>query len=385
MAGLWYDSTDPEVIQTWERSLSREVRARDPLFDEGLGFAGKSDESLIQIKDNLTNGPGQNIRTKLRYQLEGRGRAGNETLKGHGEAYKTATFNIYVDTMRHYVETSSPIVDQWVSEDTLEEGKDGLADWFSTRYAFSSHLHAAGISIVEDDAYRLHNTIEAVNSEYIIRPNGKTAGNLTSSDTFDVDLINQASRLVKLLSPAIRPAMTPRGPRYCVFLSPEQVFDLQQSDSVWFATMQNALAGGRIDDNPLLTNALGEWRGFIFFESKWVPPGLNSGGTALKDKTRRAWIGGAQALVLAHGRGRAPQGYGLGRYRWMRETEDFEHIGQVAATTICGIARPRYTKPGESSARENGIVVVETYADHGLSSDTVYKAWTDIDGVTVEA
>jgi hypothetical protein len=227
-----------------------------------------------------------------------------------------------------------------------------------------------------------------MNPEYVIRPNGTAAGSLTASDTFDVELINEASRLMKLVRPKIRPAQTPRGPRYCVFLSPEQVHDLQKSDSVWFATMQNALAGGRVDDNPLLTNALGEWRGFIFFESDWVPPGMNlergSSPTAIKDKTRSAWIGGAQSMFLAHGRGRAPQGYGLNRYRWIRETEDFEHIGQVAATTIVGMARPRYTKPGESAARENGVLVVETYADHNLTGSDVYRDWISA-GATLEA
>jgi len=175
--------------------------------------------------------------------------------------------------------------------------------------------------------------------------------------------------------------MTPRGPRYCVFLSPEQVYDLQQSDSVWFATMQNALAGGRIDDNPLLTNALGEWRGFLFFESDWVCPGFTAAG--IHDNTRRAWVGGAQAICLAHGRGRAPKGYGLNRYRWDRETEDFGHIGQIAATTIVGIARPRYTKPGETRARENGVVAIETYAAHGLKAADVYRPWTDAGAVLV--
>lgn len=378
MAGLWYDSTDPEVIGVWERDLGREVRARDPLFDPQYGLAGESDTSLIQLKDQLTNGPGATIRTKLKYQLEGRGRAGEESLKGHGEAYKTSTFNIGVNILRHYVETSSPMVDQWVSEDTLEEGKDGLADWFATRYTFSAHLHAAGFSLITDTAYTLHNTINAVNSDYIVRPNGKTAGeNLTTADVFDIDILNHVSRQLKLLNPKIRPVKTPRGPRYCCFLSPEQVHDLRSSDSQWFATMQNAIAGGRIEDNPLLTNALGEWSGFLFFESPWVPPGINVASSIIQDNTRRAWIGGAQALFLAHGRGRAPKPYGLNRYRWDRETEDFGHVGQIAATTICGIARPRYTKPTESTARENGIIVVETYADHGsLSAASVYAPWT---------
>lgn len=380
--GLWYSSADPEVVQLWEKELGREVRARDPLYDPQFGFAGKADTNLIQLKDQLTNGPGARIRTKLRYQLDGRGRAADEAMKGYGEAYKTATYDITVNTLRHYVETSSPMVDQMVPEDTLEEGRDGLADWFSTRYAFSTHLHAGGISLVTDPAYTLHNTINKLNAQYIIRPNGKAAGALSAADTFDVDLINQASRLLKLLRPKIRPASTPRGDRYCVFLAPEQVYDLQQSDSVWFATMQNALAGGRIDDNPLLTNAIGEWRGFLFFESDWVPPGMNddTSPTSFKDNTRRAWIGGAQSIFLAHGRGRAPQGYALNRYRWDKDTEDFGHVGQMAATTIVGMGRPRYTKPNESAARENGIVAIETYAAHGLTGSAVYAPWINAAG-----
>lgn len=388
MAGLWFPIDDPQVINTWERELNREVRARDPLFDPAMGFSGKEDSKLIQIKDELTKGPGANIRTKLKYQLEGRGRAGDERLKGHGEAYKTSTFNIYVDTLRHYVETSTPMVDQWVHEDTLEEGRDGLGDWFATRFAFSAHLHATGFNVVTDDAYRLHNTIEAINSTYIVRPNGKTtAQSLTSSDRFDVDLLNTVARHLKLLRPKIRPAMTPRGPRYAVFLSPEQIHDLRRSDSVWFATMQNALKGGVVDENPLLSNALGEWGLFIFYESDVLPPGLHSTADTIVDKTRRAWVGGAQSLVMAFGRGSAPSGYGLNRYRWDRESEDFGHRNQIAATTIGGIARPRYTKPGEASARENGILVIETYADYGpsLTSAEVYKDWLAIDGVAMSA
>jgi N4-gp56 family major capsid protein len=292
---------------------------------------------------------------------------------------------VSVGVLRNAVEVSSPMVYQYVPENSLEEGRTALADWFATRYCMSAHLHAAGISLVSDDAYSLHNTINALHSDYIFRPNSKTAGNLTSADTFDVDLLNRAARQLKILNPKIRPASTPRGDRYVVFLSPEQVHDLRSSDSLWFATMQNALKGGRIDDNPLLNNALGEWSGFLFFESELVPPGLNSDGTKIKDKTRRAWIGGAQSLFLAHGRSETPPGFAPSKYRWDRESEDFGHVKQIAATTIAGMARPRYQKPGEASARENGVLVIETYADHGLTGSDVYNKWTAISGVTLES
>lgn len=188
-----------------------------------------------------------------------------------------------------------------------------------------------------------------------------------------------------MLRPKIRPAATKYGPRYCVFLSPEQVYSLRNSNSLWFAKMQAAMQGGRIDDNPLFTTALGEDQGFIFFESDFVPPGLNSGKTACLSNTRRAWVGGAQALFMAFGRGyEVAPGYDLNRFTWTRETEDFGYQNQLAASTIVGVARPRYKKPGEATERENGVVVIETYAAYpsSLSSTDVYRPWS-LAGATI--
>ena len=385
MAGQVYNLGDPEVVQVWEKSLDREVRARDPLFDPKNGLAGTGPDALIQTKDELTQGPGAFIRTKMKYQLSGRGKAGDEVLKGNEEPYLTSTFDTYVNSIRHAYAVSSPITQQWITEQAMDEGLDGLSDWFASRFSFAAHNHAAGISLITDDAYRLHNTINTINSNYIIRPGGKAAGNLTSSDKFDIDLINKAARLVKRLRPKIRPAQTKWGSRYCVFLHPDQVYNLRESNSLWFAKMTSALQGGRVDDNPLFTTALGEDQGFLFFESDFVPPGINSGGTALLSNTARAWVGGAQALFMAFGRGyEVAPGFGLNRFQWTRESEDFGHQNQIAAATITGIARPRYTKPGESSAKENGVVVIETYAaaPDGFSTTDGYAPWINA-GVTV--
>jgi hypothetical protein len=87
---------------------------------------------------------------------------------------------------------------------------------------------------------------------------------------------------------------------------------------------------------------------------------------------------------MAYGRGSAPQGYGLNRYRWDKETEDFGAVGQIAATTIVGMARPRYKKPGEPTERENGIVAIQTYGDFGgqITAEQAYAPWIDA-GATI--
>lgn len=376
----WLPISDARVVTVWERLLQREVRVRGVLFDDKNGLAGKNASNLVILKDDLKQGAGSNIVTKLKYQLNGKGRAGDKPLKGFGEAYKTSVFRIYVDTLRHYVETSSPIIQQWVTEDTLDEGRDGLADWFITRMEFGAHLHATGIDIITENEYTLNNEVQALNSGYILRPNDKTAGNLTSADVFSIDVLNEAVMQLKLKRPKIRPAKTPRGDRFVCFLAPEQVRDLRKSDSEWFALMKSAMQGGAIEDNPLFNNALGEYNGVIFIECDLIPPGLNSGGTLFKDKTRRAWIGGASALMMAHGRGFAPPGYDLNRFRWDRETEDFGHQQQLAATTILGLARPRYTDPRDASTKEAGVLCIETYADHKGTGSTIYEPWLTAGG-----
>lgn len=383
----WLSLTDPEVIIDWEKDLYREIALSDPLLDESKGLAGESDGKLVQVNLDLTQKPGGSIRTKKKYRLSGRGKVQDEVLKGSAEKYKTNTFATFVDTVRHAVEVESPIQQQWVSEDALDESKDSLAIWFAERIPLGLHLHACGISYITDDAYTLNNTIAATHSEHILRPNGKAAGALTSNDTMSVDFVNKLVTRLKLLKPKIAPAETPFGKKYVVFLSNEHVEQLRSSDSDWFNIMRAAIQGGRVDDNPIFGSALGVFHDVLFMESDLLPPGLNSGATAFKDKTRRAWAGGAQALILAYGAGWAAPGFALNKFRWDTEADDFAHRKQIAATTILGGVAPVFTTPGEANARQNAIVVAETYADYGsgLTSTTVYSPWLQIAGTSVEA
>lgn len=379
----WLQISDPEVVNQWEKDIDRETRLRSVLLDDTYGLAGEDRSSLIQIETDLNKEPGSFIRFKMKYQLKGRGKAGDEVLKGQAEQYETSTFNVYVNTLRHAVEVESPIQQQWVTEDVLDESKDGLADWFATRLVLSLHLHATGVSFVTDEAYRVHNTINALNSEYVVTPGDKALDDLVSTDVFTIDVLNTAIATIKTLRPRIRPARTPLGEKYVCILHPDQVHSLRESDSQWFAVMTAALKGGSIDDNPIFTNALGMAHDVIFLEDDFIPPGLNTAGTTMMDNTRRAWIGGAGALKLAFGAGWAPPGYALNRFQWATEADDFNHRKQVAATTIAGIARPRYTRPSEGTAREAGALAIQTYAKRRASAAHAYEMWTDIDGVTV--
>ena len=385
--GQVFDLTDPRTVNLWDQKAEMEVRGYSALLDPDNGLMGAPDSgALVVTKDEMSSGgKGALVRMKMIYQLEQRGRQGAEVAKGHGEGYKDATFDVYANRLRFVYTSEDPMAQQAVPEDVLDTGSALLGDLMARRQALALHLHATGISTITDNAYRLHNTINAVNSEYILRPNGKSANNLTSSDTFDVNLLNDANRLVSLIRPRIRPASTPWGPKFCLFLAPEQIHSLRESDSQWYAAMTAKIQGGD-GESGIFSRALGVWLDFVIFSDLFVPPGVDSDSSptvGLSD-TRRAWVGGANALALAHAKGyRNDPAYAANRYRWDFESEDFGSQMDIALTTNVGVARPRFTRPGEASAREAGVVVIETFASKGgLSDATVYDEWIDA-GLTI--
>lgn len=378
--------TDPEVVTQWETGVDIEARLRLALLDDEYGFAGESEDSLVVLKDDLATKAGGTIRSYFAYQLHSQGRAKDEQLVNFEDRHRTSTFDLKVDILRNAVAVESPMFQQWVNYNMLETSKRLLGDWMATRFELGLHAHATGASFITRDAYNLNNTITALQSRYVIRPNGKAAGALTTGDTMDVDVINDALMLLNILRPKIRPANTPFGPKYVCFLSSEQVHDLRRSDSVWFQLMQNAIQGGDIDGNPIFNNLLGSVHDVLFYKSDLVPPGHNSGGTAFKSKTRRAWIAGAGGLNLGFGRGDRPSGFGLNRFQWDMDSQDYGFRKMVACSTVVGAARPYFTDPADDSVSEQGIIAVETYADYpsGLTDAQVYSDWIAA-GATVEA
>ena len=133
----------------------------------------------------------------------------------------------------------------------------------ATRFELAANLHATGFSIITDKAYTLNNTVNALPSNYILRPECKASARPSglARDIFDLDFLNQLALRVKLLQPQIRPISTPDGEVYGVFLASEQVASLRKSDSIWFQTAQNALG-------------VASWRRTAVHQRPWHEPGL---------------------------------------------------------------------------------------------------------------
>lgn len=381
--GLVVDSGDSLAVKQWAKKVDAEIRAKDVLLDPAGGLLG--DEGVVREKVDLKQ-TGKSVTMPYVYQTRSAGKKAGEQLIGNEQGLDKDSFEMSIGVLREaWSIDDGGYTDQVLSFDAFEQLAMNAADWAADRLSFALHAHAAGITLVTNDAYRLYNTITA--PTYILRPNSGSAGALDETHRFDVGVIDDAIQLVKTVRPKIRPAKTKWGEKYVLCIHPDQTRALKESDSAWFAAMTASLQGGN-QNSGVFTRVLGEFSDFLILESDYVPPGLNSGSTAYKANTRRAWVGGAGALALAFGRGwKDDPGYAANKWKFIKESHDFDEQRAFGVRSMLGAAKPTFTDPRYASDHDQGVVVIETWASHGsLSAATAFRDWTEAaPTVSVEA
>ena len=87
MATTDYPVNHPLAVKLWSKKIAREVLKQTMASK----FMGTSSNSMIQIFDETSKGPGDRVRVPLRMQLTGRGVSEGTALEGNEEAL--ATYN----------------------------------------------------------------------------------------------------------------------------------------------------------------------------------------------------------------------------------------------------------------------------------------------------
>lgn len=372
---LRVDPSNPQFQIAWARKVEAEIAPKDVLLDPQAGLLGEN--SVVVERSEVLKGGGREIRVPYVYQTKSRGKTAGQQLINDLRGLDFDSFSVYIGVLREaWGIDDGGMTDQGLSFEAAQRMAENAADWAATRLSFALHAHAGGITPITDDAYDLYNTITA--PTYIVRPNDGVAGSLDSSHRLDVDAIKDVQQLVKTVRPKIRPAKTPWGEKYVMCIHPDQTRSLQESDSVWFASMLASLQGGN-QKSGVFTRVLGEFQDFLLLESDFVPPGLNAATTSFKANTRRAWVGGAGALNLAFGRGwSGDPGFSPTKWKLITEEHDLGEVKAFGIRSMLGAAKPTFTDPRTSSNHDQAIVVVETWADHGtLTAATAFSDWTD--------
>jgi len=344
MATTDYGVNHPLAVKRWAPDLMKEALKKTSYMQ----FMGRSSNSLCQIKTELNKAAGDRVRFGIRYQLQGDGVVGDDTLEGNEEALLTYSDNVFINQSRHAVRSEGKMSEQRVPFSVRAEARDGLADWWAEKMDTAFFTQLAGDTSQTHATLQGHNTVNAPDSDHWIYAGSQaTEASLSTVDTFDLTLIDWAVEVAKTAKVPVRPIDLGRGmKRYVMFLHPYQVTAMRTTTSTgqWLDIQKAAMNGGQVTGNPIFTGALGEYNGVVLHENTRVP--------TVTSNTRRAIFAGAQACAVAFGQGSG----GSQAFSWKEELFDYENQLGVAAGAIWG------TKKCTFNSSDIGSIVVSTYA-----------------------
>lgn len=210
-----------------------------------------------------------------------------------------------------------------------------------------------------------HNSIVAPSTNRIIRAaSAATDQALTSSDKFTMELIDYA---LETAETSDQPLGTLSGDTYDLYLSPEQLVDLQHQSGgkiQWYNIELAKIQGGM--DNTLenrFKNGMicaGKYRNVYIYSAPRVAYGVNSSTSAGITTVRRAVLVGKDAVSFG-----SPFG---GRVtdkdvpiKYFSQMKDYDYYKGVEGRMIYGLKKMQPT-----NKEDTGVIVISTYAgSHG--------------------
>jgi N4-gp56 family major capsid protein len=362
MAYTSYALNDAETVKLWSKMLT--IAERDTLDIAPL--MGKSENSIVHVKDETEKGAGDRVTFTLRTRLAQKGITASGTAEGNAESLSTYTDSIIIDELLCNVGAKSQftIDAQRVPFNLRQECKNAAGDWWSDRKAETFFNHVCGYT--PKNTSGATSGIEYTGNNTVLAPAGATglvrqiwAGTATNdqglgnSDTFVISLIDRAVEAARIGSRMIQPVKVGGQSKYVVYLSERQVRQLRTSSTTggWQDITKFAYSGVDVSKNPLYSGALGEWNGCILRRSQDVTNGVHSGTGAAETDVYRAPMLGRQAAVAAFGR----KGFGPNKYRWNEELIDHKRKLEVSATSIFGLKKAVF------NSVDHGVLVISTH------------------------
>lgn len=135
MAVTSYGVNDALAMKAWSRKLAQEASKATPIAP----LFGTSQNSIIQMKEELNKDKGDKVTFGLRMQLSGAGVTENETLEGNEESLTTYSDSIFINELAHAVRVKNEgtIDVQRVPFSLRQEANDALKDWYADRMSLS--------------------------------------------------------------------------------------------------------------------------------------------------------------------------------------------------------------------------------------------------------
>ena len=363
------------VVQQWE----------DKFFTEYLHFLdgfkpimGTDENSVIQVKEDLTKKAGDSITIALVNKLTNSATTGTTVLEGNEEDMTSRSMRIYVDKRRNAVRVAE-MNEQKSAISLRDAGKAVLMDWASgdTRdliiTAMGSLNGTAFLSRTAAiaDAWLVDNVDRTVFGAYSAQ--GSAGGTDlsadlsqldTTADLFNATALDKMILAAKTCTPKIRPMRDPgNGKRYYIaYANPHAFKNLRDSldTEVLATTVKESEASKLFEGGDIM------WNGVIVKEVDDLPiyANLGSGGTT---EVTPVYLLGAQALAIAWAR------------RWKTVTKKFDYDDKygVAMDGIYGVRKIIFgTGSGDTDDTKDHGIVTGFFATTGSATHSGSAAET---------
>ena len=362
MADTNYAVNHPLAVKAWSKELFHDVIG-ESFFGK---FMGKSSASLLQVKNELSKGPGDTVYVGLRTRLSGDGIQGDGTLEGNEESLTTYRDSFLLNQLRHAVRSGGEMSQQRVSFSVRDEAKDGLQDWWTERLEVSLANQLAGYTGQSDTKYTGHNATVAPTATYRILCGGTAIaaeGSLSATVTHAIKLsdLDRAVALAKTQQTVggtsyerIRPIRVDGKDMYVCFMHPFAIRQLRLDASTagnFFDIQKAAMQGGKYSENPIVTGGNFVYNNVIVHEWSYLPPIVTTPNSGAVTDYRRAVFCGAQAAVIGFG-----QKSQSTKMSWVEEMFDYQNKLGVSAGMIYGVKKVQFNNV------DFGTIVLSGYA-----------------------
>ena len=341
------------TVQQWDDKFFKES-VRENRFKNAMGM---DENSIIQIKEDLTKKKGDSVTFALVNRLAGAGVTGSAVLEGNEEDLSSRSFRLYVDKLRHAVRVAE-MEDQKSAIDLREAGRAMLKTWIMektrddiiTALASINGTAYGSASEANKDAWLVDNAdrvlFGAARSNNSANDHSSSLANIdNTADKLTPQAISLMRRIaLTVAAPKIRPIRVADDRQFFIMYTNSLAMrDLRVNTTMAIAN-QYAMERGK--DNPLFTSGDLIWEDVIIKEIEDID--ILTGVGAGSIDVGPAYLCGAQAVGLAWAK------------RTTSVTEEFDYGDKfgVAIEEIRGIKKILFgSGAGDTDdLKDNGIV-----------------------------
>jgi N4-gp56 family major capsid protein len=197
MAGhaVLFSTNDNLTRKKWARELYRAILPATEFND----LVGSGSHSLIEMRTDLGKGEGDVVKFGIRLPLVGEGIVGTNTVEGNEEKLRFRDFSVTIEELNHAVDTGGKMDQQRIPYNLMEEGKNGLQDWWATNlsdYVFSvlcsdTTYQIAGVTFAQANT--------APDTGHLVRVNDvATDATMTGADVMDLGFLDRMKQMAEV-------------------------------------------------------------------------------------------------------------------------------------------------------------------------------------------